>query len=411
VRVKAEALTALCKVRNLNILITDTLRTQEEQQALYAKGRTAPGSVVTNARGLESPHCWGVAFDFCENVKGHEYDDATFFERVGELGQSIGLCWGGNFKGFVDMPHFEDDDFLPGHSTVTLRAHYKTFDEFRATWPAQEETAVAQLIGATIPFDLISKVEIYENNGRKTLAEAMSVRGAHLGMNLGFYNMSNFLPCATETWIDSVQKCKGDYPGYAFSNAKVTWCNHNSVKAPHFIGGYPALIQDGQHYNYPTNLGIDDKVDRGRSGIGIVPTGLHLAVMKDTSGITDFTIAELEAYFRALGAANAINVDGGGSSQGRFGGNRVVSSSRKVANYLLVTIKIKPTVRKGAKGDTATYLQKALMRHKYALPKYGADGAFGTETETVVKKFQRDYGLTADGIVGPLTWTVLETLA
>ena len=42
------------------------------------------------------------------------------------------------------------------------------------------------------------------------------------------------------------------------------------------------------------------------------------------------------------------------------------------------------------------------------LPKYGADGDYGAETVSAVTAFQKDHGLTADGIIGPKTWKALE---
>ena len=49
------------------------------------------------------------------------------------------------------------------------------------------------------------------------------------------------------------------------------------------------------------------------------------------------------------------------------------------------------------------------MKKGYALPKYGADGSFGAETLNAVKNFQKDHGLTVDGIVGKNTWVALES--
>lgn len=66
-----------------------------------------------------------------------------------------------------------------------------------------------------------------------------------------------------------------------------------------------------------------------------------------------------------------------------------------------------PTLRKGDKGEKVRELQQLLMDRGYALPKYGADGDFGAETEKAVKAFQRDWGLSQDGVCGPKTWAML----
>lgn len=69
------------------------------------------------------------------------------------------------------------------------------------------------------------------------------------------------------------------------------------------------------------------------------------------------------------------------------------------------------TIRKGSTGDDVIYCQEMLIRLGYDVGKYGADGKFGAKTQEAVKAFQRDHGLTADGIVGPLTWDALENAA
>ena len=50
-----------------------------------------------------------MAFDICKNVKGHEYDDNDFFKRCGAIGKKVGFSWGGDWKSFVDKPHFQWD--------------------------------------------------------------------------------------------------------------------------------------------------------------------------------------------------------------------------------------------------------------------------------------------------------------
>ena len=53
-------------------------------------------------------------------------------------------------------------------------------------------------------------------------------------------------------------------------------------------------------------------------------------------------------------------------------------------------------LKKGSKGEEVKQLQSKLG--------LGADGVFGSGTETAVKKWQAANGLTADGVVGEVTW-------
>ena len=101
----------LCRAEGLEVLVTETVRDLEYQAALYAQGRTAPGSIVTNQK-IPSFH-WekvGLAFDIAKNVKGHEYDDAEFFRKCGAIGKKMGFTWGGDWKSLPDSPHFQWDE-------------------------------------------------------------------------------------------------------------------------------------------------------------------------------------------------------------------------------------------------------------------------------------------------------------
>ena len=100
---------ALCEAAGLRVLVTQTVRDDEYQAQLYAQGRTAPGSIVTNSK-TTTFHGAGLAFDICQNIKGQEYSDRSFFTRCAEIAGRVGFSWGGDWKSFVDLPHFQWDE-------------------------------------------------------------------------------------------------------------------------------------------------------------------------------------------------------------------------------------------------------------------------------------------------------------
>lgn len=67
----------------------------------------------------------------------------------------------------------------------------------------------------------------------------------------------------------------------------------------------------------------------------------------------------------------------------------------------------RPTLRRGNRNQYVKELQTDLDRLGYSLGICGIDGDFGTATEKAVKEFQRDHGLSQDGICGPKTWAAL----
>lgn len=71
-------------------------------------------------------------------------------------------------------------------------------------------------------------------------------------------------------------------------------------------------------------------------------------------------------------------------------------------------VKVPPTIRKGNKNVYVKQCQQMLDKLGYSLGICGVDSDFGTATEKAVKEFQRDHGLTQDGVVGPKTWTALQ---
>ncbi len=107
-------------------LISGT-RTFAEQDRLYAQGRTEPGNVVTNARGGQSNHNYGIAWDVGIFTTAGKYIDALAekgqmkskdveaeYVKLGPVGRAMGLFWGGDWAK-PDGPHFQmlDNDQLP----------------------------------------------------------------------------------------------------------------------------------------------------------------------------------------------------------------------------------------------------------------------------------------------------------
>lgn len=109
-REAAELFLQIARGQGLDVIITETYRTQERQDYLYSLGRTAKGSVVTWTKN--SKHTERNAFDIAKDSPGHEYDDVAFFEKCAEIGESIGLEAGFYWKnGQQDMPHFQMSPF------------------------------------------------------------------------------------------------------------------------------------------------------------------------------------------------------------------------------------------------------------------------------------------------------------
>lgn len=82
-------------------MIAGTVRDAEYQLICYQNGTSKTKVPSFHAQGV------GLAFDVCKNVKGHEYDDSDFFKKCAKIGKNMGFEWGGDWKSFVDMPHFQ----------------------------------------------------------------------------------------------------------------------------------------------------------------------------------------------------------------------------------------------------------------------------------------------------------------
>ena len=106
------------KVRELTAFIDQTYRCEADQNADYAKGRTVPGEIITNAQYGQSPHnCVNAdgtpaarAFDFAiQNGNGTLDWNASdpAWQRAIAIGEGLGLVSGSTWHSLKDTPHFE----------------------------------------------------------------------------------------------------------------------------------------------------------------------------------------------------------------------------------------------------------------------------------------------------------------
>ncbi|WP_045522218.1 M15 family metallopeptidase [Neobacillus niacini] len=119
VKERSDQLVQQAAKKGIVVLITDGFRSIEEQNRIYEQGRTAEGNIVTNAKGGESYHNYGLAIDFAlETPSGNVIWDRQYdrnqngkadWSEVVQMAKSLGFEWGGDWKDFKDYPHFQMD--------------------------------------------------------------------------------------------------------------------------------------------------------------------------------------------------------------------------------------------------------------------------------------------------------------
>lgn len=108
---------AECATRGIDLLVTCTYRSDEEQDALYAQGRTKPGRIVTNAKAGTSNHNKvsahgkpaSTAIDVVPLRLGKPVWDVNdpVWNTVVQIGEGLGLEWAGRWARFKEYAHFQ----------------------------------------------------------------------------------------------------------------------------------------------------------------------------------------------------------------------------------------------------------------------------------------------------------------
>jgi peptidoglycan L-alanyl-D-glutamate endopeptidase CwlK len=113
----------------LNVRILSGTRTYAEQNALFRIGRFGDTrSKVTNARGGQSNHNFGIAWDIgIFDDDGRYLPDSPLYREAADAGLVDGLEWGGNWISFKDTPHYQ---LATGLSISEVRAKFENGEPY-----------------------------------------------------------------------------------------------------------------------------------------------------------------------------------------------------------------------------------------------------------------------------------------
>lgn len=89
----------LVRSAGVPLQVTSSVRSRAEQASLVQAGRSLT---------LQSKHLQGQAFDVDIHGYGRDQIPLWWFEQLGQLGEYLGLAWGGRWSGFRDYGHFEN---------------------------------------------------------------------------------------------------------------------------------------------------------------------------------------------------------------------------------------------------------------------------------------------------------------
>lgn len=142
--------------------------------------------------------------------------------------------------------------------------------------------------------------------------------------------------------------------------------------------------------------------------------------LPNEAGIFLFTMTDGRMTHTGVSVGGGMEVDARGHAYGvvkrAISGTSYTHWARLAIDYDAPAGELNPppvgetrrTLKSGMSGDDVRALQTQLLTLGYSLAPYGADGSFGKTTKSAVERFQKEHGLTADGIVGASTWAALD---
>ncbi len=179
----------------------------------------------------------------------------------------------------------------------------------------------------------------YGNNGSELVTSAytrltkLRGRAPDLLFNVELFEFDTRKPVSDVVCGGTIHKLGENY-GIAFPNNNTAVFSYkNNVGAKDYVGAYPVLIRGGKiETSEPQGL----TGSRGRTAIGVGNGNFYAALIPD--GSNDVTLSTLRNHMKSAGATDAINLDGGGSTQ-FYAPNGNFFTTRPVRGFIGIWLK------------------------------------------------------------------------
>lgn len=389
----AAELMRVARTRFPKAVVASGRRTCAEQNAIYAKGRTVPGAIVSNARGCMSWHVQGRAFDV--NLgKGAKTSDYAW---LGAEWVKLGGKWGGDF---ADYGHFE---YHPG---LTIEAVCPNPDDCRNTaapmfygFPglaakSPEFRCELWKVGKRLGVDpnWLAAVIYSESGFDSKVRNAWCMKNSPSAPDGCAVGLIQFMPVGAKAVGTTTRALyeMSDVEQLAYVE-KFYQPRRSKLKRP--VDVYMATF-------LPAFVGADGEKVLGRKGdTSSLGYGLALSAMYEQNSGFDsakrgyFTVNDVGARVDSILAAAAkkppVTVDCTTPPKGQAA-PAVPSSSYSESGPL-------PTLQRGQRGAAVRVWQRILGLVE-------VDGLFGLNTERATKLWQKSRGLVQTGVVDEKTW-------
>ena len=167
------------------------------------------------------------------------------------------------------------------------------------------------------------------------------------------------------------------------------------------------LNQDGRE---PAKYRPDGLGNASHIGIctGRGEGAIHSSASRGCVAESKFKEKTISGGWNRVGLWNPVSYDyGSGKASSPDSGAGILLAPAPEAAILKTAPTARPVLRRGSRGSAVMELQLRLLSLGYDLGPCGADGIYGRKTRSAVRAFQRDCGIQADGIAGPVTFGML----